>query len=254
MQRTPCARSAFTTRAVARSTTAACAAAVTRDGPPLSRVIPGTSLNARIEAPALTLRGLSRSFGEIVALAPVDLSVEPGARVALRGPNGSGKTTLLRCVAGTLTPSAGEAFVGPHRAGTGAARLLVGASLATERSFYLRLTGRANLEFFARLRHPDERSAQRQVDALVEELEIEDIVRRRLDGCSTGMCQQVALARALLGDPRVLLLDEPTRSLDADAVDRLWAALDRRPGAAALIATHRPEDIARCGGLVDLER
>jgi ABC-2 type transport system ATP-binding protein len=254
MQRTPCARSACTTRAVALSTTAACAAAVTREGPPLSRVIPGTSLNARIEAPALTLRGLSRSFGSTVALAPIDLSLDQGERVALRGPNGSGKTTLLRCVAGTLTPSAGEAYVGPHRAGTGAARLLVGASLATERSFYLRLTGRANLEFFARLRHSGDREAVRQLDALVEELEIEDIVRRRLDGCSTGMLQQVALARALLGEPRVLLLDEPTRSLDTSAVDRLWAALDRRPEVAALIATHRPEDIARCGGLVDLER
>src|SRR6186997_1305415 len=99
MQRTSCARSACTTLAVALSTTAACAAAVTRDGAPLSRVIPGTSLNARIQSSALTLRGLSRSFGTTVALAPVDLSLDPGARVALRGPNGSGKTTLLRCVA-----------------------------------------------------------------------------------------------------------------------------------------------------------
>jgi simple sugar transport system ATP-binding protein len=89
---------------------------------------------------------------------------------------------------------------------------------------------------------------------LVEELEIEDIVRQRLDGCSTGMLQQVAVGRALLGEPSVLLLDEPTRSLDVAAVERLWGALDRRPGVAALIATHRSEDLARCGRLIDLGR
>lgn len=205
-------------------------------------------------SPVLTLRGLTRSFRGKVALPPIDLSLAAGERVALRGPNGSGKTTLLRCVAGTLTPSAGGARVGSHPAGGRRAQLLVGASLASERSFYLRLTGRSNLQFFARLRHDSERAALRQVEALVEELEIEDIVRQRLDGCSTGMLQQVALARALLGEPRLLLLDEPTRSLDVAAVDRLWRALDRRQGVAALIATHRPEDLARCGRIVDLGR
>jgi ABC-type multidrug transport system ATPase subunit len=205
-------------------------------------------------SPVLTLRGLTRSFKSKVALPPIDLSLDAGERVALRGPNGSGKTTLLRCVAGTLTPTAGEALVGRHPAGKRPAQRLVGASLASERSFYLRLTGRANLQFFARLRHDSERAALRQVEDLVEELEIEDIVRQRLDGCSTGMLQQVSLARALLGEPRLLLLDEPTRSLDVDAVDRLWRALDRRADVAALIATHRPEDLARCGRSVELGR
>lgn len=201
---------------------------------------------------ALTLRGLTRSFKGKVALPPVDLALAPGERVALRGPNGSGKTTLLRCVGGTLMPSAGQAWVGPHLAGTPAAQRLVGASLATERSFYLRLTGRANLLFFARLRHDGERAANRQVEELVEELEIEEIVSQRLDGCSTGMLQQVALARALLGEPRVLLLDEPTRSLDVDAVGRLWRAVERRDRVAALVATHRSEDFAHCGRRMDL--
>ena len=163
----------------------------------------------------LTVRGLTRSFKGKLALPPIDLAVAPGERVALFGPNGSGKTTLLRCVAGTLTPSAGQAWVGPHPG-----RQLGGAAngwaprCTTERSFYLRLTGRANLLFFARLRHAGERAAVQNVENVVEELEIEDIVRQRLDGCSTGMLQQVALARALLGAPRLLLLDEPTKSLE----------------------------------------
>ncbi len=200
----------------------------------------------------LTVRGLTRSFKGKLALPPIDLAVAPGERVALFGPNGSGKTTLLRCVAGTLTPSAGQAWVGPHPAGSWAAQQMVGASLTTERSFYLRLTGRANLLFFARLRHAGERAAVQNVENVVEELEIEDIVRQRLDGCSTGMLQQVALARALLGAPRLLLLDEPTRSLDVDAVRRLWSAVERRKHAGAVVATHRAEDLAHCGRRVGL--
>src|SRR3954469_20731484 len=122
-------------------------------------------------APALAIRGLTRRFGDTVAVPPLDLELRQGERLALRGPNGSGKTTLLRCLAGTLIPSGGEAWIGPHPAGTLAARELLGASLAVERSFYLRLTGRANLLLFARLRHPSARVGRAQVEALVEELE-----------------------------------------------------------------------------------
>jgi ABC-2 type transport system ATP-binding protein len=206
----------------------------------------------RASAPALTTRGLTRRFGAVEALPPIDIELDRGARLALRGPNGSGKTTLLRCLAGTLIPSAGEAWIGTHPAGSLAARERLGASLAVERSFYLRLTGRANLLLFARLRHRSAGAARRQVDALIEELELEEIAGRRLDACSTGMVQQVAFARALLGDPQLLLLDEPTRSLDRDAVERLWGALDRRPELAVIVASHRPDDASRCGRSLDL--
>jgi ABC-type multidrug transport system ATPase subunit len=197
-------------------------------------------------------RGLTRRFGDVEALPPLDMELERGDRLALRGPNGSGKTTLLRCLTGTLMPSAGEAWIGPDPAGTLAARERLGASLAVERSFYLRLTGRANLLLFARLRHRTSRLARRQVDALVEELELDEIAARRLDACSTGMVQQVAFARALLGDPELLLLDEPTRSLDRDAIERLWGALERRPEVAAIVASHRPDDASRCDRRLEL--
>ena len=129
---------------------------------------------------------------------------------------------------------------------------MVGASLTTERSFYLRPEPAREPALFARLRHAGERAAVQNVENVVEELEIEDIVRQRLDGCSTGMLQQVALARALLGAPRLLLLDEPTRSLDVDAVRRLWSAVERRKHAGAVVATHRAEDLAHCGRRVGL--
>jgi ABC-type multidrug transport system ATPase subunit len=93
------------------------------------------------------------------------------------------------------------------------------------------------------------------VQALEDELELAEIVRERVDRCSTGMIQQLALARALLGDPPVVLLDEPTRSLDDRALGRLWAALDRRRDRIALVvATHRPDDIGRCEARIDLPR
>jgi ABC-type multidrug transport system ATPase subunit len=203
------------------------------------------------DQPILSIRGLTRRFGDQEVVGNLDLSVAAGERVALRGPNGSGKTTILRCITGALFPTTGEVRVGDHHAGSKEAINLVGASLSQERSFYLRLTGRENLLFFAQLRHASGRQALEQVRALEEELEISHITEKRLDRCSTGMLQQVGLARAFLGTPRLLVLDEPTRSLDEGAIARLWAALDRRQQAAILIATHRPDDLDHCHRRID---
>jgi ABC-2 type transport system ATP-binding protein len=199
----------------------------------------------------LTIDGLRRSFKDREVVRSLTLRAEPGERIALYGPNGSGKTTVLRCVAGTLAPSAGKIQVGSHEAGSLAARRIVGASMAQERSFYLRLTGHDNLLFFARLRHRRERDAVRDVEAVEDELDLHEITAERIGQCSTGMVQQLALGRALLGAPSLLLLDEPTRSLDREARGRIWAALDRRPGAAVLLASHLDEDVERCGTRVD---
>ena len=202
----------------------------------------------------LSVRGLVRRFGDRDVIRDLDLRVGAGGRTALIGPNGSGKTTLLRCISGTLTPDAGDVCVAGERAGTLAARTLVGTSLSQDRSFYLRLSGRRNLRFFAQLRHGRRRDALRDVAALEEELELTEIASRRTDACSTGMLQQLAFARALLGGPRVLLLDEPTRSLDEQATARMWDALARRPGIAVLIATHQDDDLNRCDSFIDLSR
>ena len=195
---------------------------------------------------------LSRRFRGREVIRRLDLTADGGERVALSGPNGSGKTTLLRCIAGTLTATSGSVRVGGSLAGSLAARELVGVSFSQERSFYLRLSARTNLLFFARLRHTSSRAAERDVDRLDEELELESILPERVDECSSGMVQQLAFARALLGEPPVLLLDEPTRSLDTAAVERLWGALERRRDRAVLVATHRADDLDRCDRHIDL--
>jgi len=119
----------------------------------------------------LSIDGLSRRFGSHVVVRDLDLDLSFGERVGLWGPNGSGKSTVLRCIAGTLLPSEGAVRVCGHTAGTLEARALVGASLSQERSFDMRLTGHANLLFFARLRFGSERDAERRVAAVEEELE-----------------------------------------------------------------------------------
>jgi ABC-2 type transport system ATP-binding protein len=203
-------------------------------------------------APLLAIAGLARRFRGREVVTRLDLVARPGDRIALWGPNGSGKTTVLRCIAGSLTPTAGTITINGNPAGSLAARRRVGASFSQERSFYLRLSGRNNLLFYARLRYATEAQAQRAVDALQRELELDSILATRADACSAGMLQQLALARALLGEPDVLLLDEPTRSLDREAVERLWAALERRRRTVVLFATHHPDDVDRCDRRIEL--
>ncbi len=197
------------------------------------------------DSPTLAVRELTRDFAGRRILGPLTVDAHPGERVALVGANGSGKSSFLRCVAGVLAPSSGTVSINGFAAGTRTAKALIGASLSQERSFYLRLSGEANLSIFAELRQAADR-ARADVRSVVSELGIAEIAAQRVDRCSTGMVQQLALARALLGQPALLLLDEPTRSLDAQAIERLWGALERRPDATLLIATHRTEDIERC--------
>jgi len=196
--------------------------------------------------PLLSVRRVVRCFGPSTRIGPIDLGVGAGERVAFVGPNGSGKSTVLRCIAGTLSPTTGEVLVSGHRAGTLPARRLIGVSFSQERSFDLRLSGYDNLLFYARVRFGRVRAAERAVRELAEELELGEIVAQRVASCSTGMTQQLAFARALIGSPPLILLDEPTRSLDQEARERLWAALSRRDRAAAIISSHRDDDVARC--------
>lgn len=202
--------------------------------------------------PVVELAGTTKRFGPVLALDSVDLRVEPGETVVLVGPNGSGKTTLLQLVAGTLEPDAGSVLVAGHDVvrQRRAARARTGAVLGGPGGWYPRLSGRANLEFFASLEALGA-GAQTAVDAALDAVGLTDAAGRRVGGYSTGMRARLALARARLADPALLLLDEPTAALDARSVREFRDSLrkgDRAHG--VLLATHDAREAVLMGDRV----
>jgi ABC-2 type transport system ATP-binding protein len=200
----------------------------------------------------LQVRSLSKQFGAASVFEDVSVALGPGERLGVAGPNGSGKTTLLRCISGTVTPTTGVVTIDGHDGGSLEARSVTGGALANERAFYQRLSGWKNLMFYASLRAADYRAASADVRSIVEELELAPFISDRVDRYSSGMFQQLGLARALLGAPKLLVLDEPTRSLDADAVVRFWGAVGRRPSVSLMLASHRETDLDQCTRRIDL--
>ena len=196
------------------------------------------------------LRLVTRSASKttVQVLRGVDLEARDGRIVGLVGPNGAGKTTLIRIVAGLLTPDEGEVRVAgsdPTTDPAGASRKL-GLVLADDRSLYWRLTGRQNLEFHAALYGLDRTRAQARATEL---LELTGLAHRdrHVFGYSTGMRASLAIARALVHDPPVLVLDEPTRSLDPLAARDTCEMLRRlaSEGRTILLSSHRLEELER---------
>ncbi len=193
--------------------------------------------------PGIVVEGVVKRFGEVSALAGVDLAVAPGEAVALLGANGAGKSTLMRIIGGVVLPDAGRASVADHDVVTdpGDAKRSIGLVLSDERSWYWRITGRQNLEFFAALSGTRPAAAAARSDVLLTETGLAHAADRPFGGYSAGMRARLSLARALLDEPAVLLLDEPTRSLDPVAaaefrerINGLTATRDT----AVLFATH----------------
>jgi ABC-2 type transport system ATP-binding protein len=154
-----------------------------------------------------------------VALAGISFAVRDGESVALLGVNGAGKSTLLKILATLLLPTRGRAFVAGHDTArdSRAVRRQLGYHAGTDHGFYPRLTGRQNLLFFGRLNQLSTGAAIKRIGILREQFHLGDSLDRQVRTLSTGTVQRLSLARAVLHQPRVLLLDEPTRSLDAIA-------------------------------------
>ena len=209
---------------------------------------------------AILLRNVSKSFGPRHVLSDVNLEIAPGTIVGLLGPNGAGKATLLEIVSTLLLPNGGEAFVhGRDVAAQGAeVRQLIGYCPCGFDSFYPRLSALANLEFFAALNGLSRRGARLRLESVFDLLGVNGSRHVDFQLHSTGMKQKLVLARALLSDPRVLLLDEPTKSLDPRAQREVWALLRARLAGelkkTILLVTHSIlEAQAVCDRVIKLE-
>jgi heme exporter protein A len=188
--------------------------------------------------PAIELDGLERRYGERLALAGVTISVPRGATLAVLGANGAGKTTLLRVLAGLLRPHGGTARV-------------LGAELPRERwklpaavgylghdpLLYRELTGRENLSYHAALHDVGRERVGQLLDAVGMERRADEPLR----DLSRGMVQRVAVARAVLHDPELLLLDEPRANLDPAAAELLEPLIGRASGRTRVLVSHDVE-------------
>jgi heme exporter protein A len=180
-------------------------------------------------------RGLEKRYGRKRVLAAVDLEVLPGGVALVTGPNGSGKTTLLRVLAGLAAPSRGSLEVEADRARIG--------YLAHEPLVYRELTAVENLDLYGRLYRIPER--REWIGMLLERFGLWDARNERVADYSRGMTQRLALCRALLHEPDLLLLDEPYSSLDepgAALLDRELAGL--AGGRTLVVSTHDPDRLA----------
>lgn len=199
--------------------------------------------HAAPSGPALAVRGLTRSFGRVRALRGVDFSLDSGEVLAVFGPNGAGKTTLLRILAGLLRPEQGEVIVAgvPLARNDGRYRRRIGM-ISHHSLLYDGLTARENLEFYGRL-YGLEASRAAALKALVA-VGLTERATSPVATFSRGMTQRLAIARALLHEPEIVLLDEPFTGLDQQAAAMLRGLLgrlrdDRR---AVVLATHNLDE------------
>lgn len=219
---------------------------------------------AHAHAPAISVRGVThvypvplarlkkvfrRSVNTVQALTDVSLEVSEGEVFGLIGRNGAGKTTLTKIIATLIRPTSGEVGVRGFDSleEEERVRAQVGLASAEERSFYWRLTAEQNLVFFARLYGMRTRAARRRIDELLAQFELGEMRRRRFGELSTGNKQRLAVARAMLSRPPVLLLDEPTRSLDPIAAARMreiiGALAQSDPPVSVLLTSHNLAEI-----------
>jgi sodium transport system ATP-binding protein len=207
---------------------------------------------------SLELRDLHKSYGPVQAVQGVSFTAADGQITGLLGPNGAGKTTTLRMLYTLVKPDRGavlvdgiDAYVDPI-----AARQRLGV-LPDARGLYKRLTARENIEYFAALQGLPPDLARTRIDALVKALDMQDIVDRRTEGFSQGQRVKTAIARALVHDPRNIVLDEPTNGLDVLATRSLRRFLQqlRADGRCVLFSTHIMQEVAAlCDRVVIIAR
>ena len=198
-------------------------------------------------APAVSVRGIVRRFDAVTALRGVDLEVREGEIYGLVGPDGAGKTTMIRAIAGLIDPNEGEVTVlGLHPSDP---KVRESVGLMPQRySLYGDLTVGENLDFFRQLFCLPKARARERIERLLRLTRLDPFIDRRADDLSGGMYKKLALACALLHEPKVLLLDEPTNGVDPVSRRELWELLGEfvGQGMAVLVSTPYMDEAERC--------
>jgi len=206
----------------------------------------------------IEVRDLHKAFGAVKAVDGVSFTARDGEITGLLGPNGAGKTTTLRMLYTLMTPDRGQVLVDGVDATVDplAVRRTLGV-LPDARGLYKRLTARENIEYFARLQGIDEAVLRMRHEALVDALEMRDILDRRTEGFSQGQRVKTAIARALIHDPRNVILDEPTNGLDVMATRGLRRFMQqlKGEGRCVLFSSHIMQEVAAlCDRIVVIAR
>ncbi|MEM9533006.1 MAG: ATP-binding cassette domain-containing protein [Pseudomonadota bacterium] len=206
----------------------------------------------------IEVNGLAKRFGKVEALTDVTFSAPDGAITGLLGPNGAGKSTTLRVLYTVLQPDQGTAVIDGHDVVQDSllARRAIGA-LPHGSGAYPRLTARENVRYYGRLNGMGGAALERRIDQLADMLEMNDFIDRRTKGFSQGQRTKVALARALVHEPRNVILDEPTNGLDVMATRALRELIRRlrEAGHCVLFSSHVMQEVAAlCDEIVIIAR
>ena len=202
-----------------------------------------------MDEPVIRTEGLTKRYGATTAVDQLDLEVQPGEIFGLLGPNGAGKTTTVLMLLGLSEPTAGTARVAgldPARQSLEVKRKV--GYLPDSVGFYEQLTGRQNLAFVARLNGIPVDEATERVDALLKQVGLADAADRPTGGYSRGMLQRLGIADALVKDPEVLILDEPTIAIDPAGVSDILALIERlrdEHGVTVLLSSHLLHQVQR---------
>ncbi len=194
---------------------------------------------------AVVIENLTKEFGEVTAVDDLSISVHEAEIFGLLGPNGSGKTTTINCLTGLMKPTAGSIRVGGFDAVTDGAkaRSIIGVS-PQETAVYQYLTGRENVKLFGELCSVPKKTLDTRVDSMLEKVGLLDEGDRRVSKYSGGMKRKVSIAMALVHDPRIVLLDEPTIGMDPQSRRAIWDFVVelRDQGRTILLTTHYMEE------------
>ncbi|MBZ0113866.1 MAG: ABC transporter ATP-binding protein [Thermoanaerobaculia bacterium] len=205
----------------------------------------------------MVARGLTRRFGDLVAVDQLDLTIPRASVYGFLGPNGSGKTTAIRLLCGLLEPSAGEVTVLGLEMPQMAEKLRRRIGYMTQRfSLFEDLSVRENLEFMGEIYSLPGRARRQRVDELLELYRLTRQAKQRAGTLSGGQRQRLALAAAVLHEPELLFLDEPTSAVDPENRREFWESLFQLSdaGTTILVSTHYMDEAERCHALAILDR